>query len=256
MGPVQVSRRPLGLGHVYPRLPIPPVAGPGVDRRRRGYSPLPQGNRGRLRHRPADQLPLAGARRGLVRPSSPVDGDGRGHPDRRADHPDVRLPLPVLGLLPVRPGLRAVLAGPRGLRRPRGASAALARRSRPHRPAGRGHRQRRDRRHAGPGHRRGRGPRHHAAALAVVHHAVAHPRPGRRPAAQGAARTPGLCGRAVEERAGRDGPVPDVPQVPGADAGDAPPGGRQAPAGRVRRGQALQARLRTLGPAHVPGTRR
>ena len=84
----------------------------------------------------------------------------------RAAH--LRLPLPVLGLLPVRPGLPSAMAWPAGFHRHDGASAALAGGPGRGRPAGRRHRQWCDGCHHRPGSRRGWRPGDHAAALAAL----------------------------------------------------------------------------------------
>ncbi len=187
--------------------------------------------------------------------SNPVDRDGRGHADRRADHPDVQF----LYLSPATTDTTRATSRPGRAARTRragGACAALARWSGPHRPAGRDHRQRRDRVTLVPA---------IAEVAAQVTMLQRSPSfiirlPARDPLADLLRKVlperQASAAVRMEERAVRDGRVPAVPQVPGADAGDVPPGGRQAPAGRVRRGHALQARLRTVGPAPVPGPRR
>ncbi len=253
MGPVPVPGGPVRLGHVHPRLSLPPLERLQVDRGRRGDSALPPGDRGGLRRRPPDQLPHPRRAGRLVQPGRPLDRDGRGHQVGRSDQADLRIPVPVLRLLPLRPGLHAVLARPGRLRRHHRAPAALAGGPRPHRPAGRGHRQRRHRRHDRPGSRRHSRARDHAAALTLVRAAHPGPRPGLCPAPQGAARAPGVCGGALEEHPDRDRALRPVPQVPRSRAGGAAQGGPQAAAGRLRRGHALRPGLPALGPAHVPG---
>ena len=100
-------------------------------------------------------------------------GRDRAHRHRRAADDELRLAVLRRRLLPLRPGLHAGVRGPRALQRPDRASAALARRPRLQRQAGRRDRQRRHRRHPGPGDGRHRRTRDDAAALADLHHAGA-----------------------------------------------------------------------------------
>jgi len=117
MGPVPVPGGPVGLGHVHPRLSLPPMERLQVDRGRRGDPALPPGDCGGLRRGSPDQLPHPRRAGRVVQPGRPLDRDARAHRVGRADQADLRLPVPVLRLLPIRPGLHAVLA--RRLRPPR-----------------------------------------------------------------------------------------------------------------------------------------
>ena len=256
MGLVQVSRHPLRLRHVHPRLHVPAVEAAQRDRRWPGDPPLSPGDGNGVRRGQADHLPLPGRAGRLVRRRRLVDGDGRAHRHRAARAAHLRRPLPVLGLLPVRPGLHAAMARAAGLHRHGRASAALAGQSGRGRTAGRRDRQRRDGRHDRPGPGPDGRARDHAAALTVVRPVPAGPGPHRRPAAQDAARAPGLRRGAMEERPDRHRPVQLLPQAPGAGPGGAPEGRRQAAAGRLRHRDPLRPGLPALGPADVPGARR
>ena len=89
--------------------------------------------------------------------------------DTRGDRaPELRLPVHVQRLLPLRRGLHAGLRGHRALRRADRAPAALDRRHRLRRQARRRDRQRRDRRDARPRDGPDGGARHDAAALAQL----------------------------------------------------------------------------------------
>ncbi len=92
---------------------------------------------------------------------------------RRAHHDQRQLAVLRGRLLPLRRGIHPALRGPGVLPWPDRAPAALARRSRLSRQAGRDHRQRRHRGDAGAGDGRRRRARDDAAALADVHHAGA-----------------------------------------------------------------------------------
>ena len=135
-------------------------------------------------------------------------------------------------------------------------SATLARGPRLPRPADRGDRQRRHGGDAGPRAGRDRGARDHAPALPLVHPLRprgGRPRPGDPPILAGAGRSPA---HPLEE-------CPPVPlllsAVPSeARAGEAAlaPRPGQGAAARLRHRYALQAALRALGSAPLPGARR
>ena len=188
-------------------------------------------------------------------PRPPVDRHGRDPDGVRASR--VALPLVDDGLLRLRRAVRRRHPRPRRLRRPGRSPAALARRPRRRREARGGDRLRRDGRHAraGPG-RPGRGPRHDAAALADVRAAAAGGRPGGVAPAALAARDGGLPRRPVQEHRGRGGVVPDRPTPPRARPPLRPQGQRRLAARGLPGRPRLQAGLRRLGPAAVPGARR
>ena len=169
---------------------------------------------------------------------------------------DLLVPLRLHRLLPLRRGLHTRAAGRRRVRRAAGAPAALARRPRPHRQAGGGHRQRRDRCHPGAGHGPAGRPRDDAPALTHVRHRAALARPAGRRAAALAAGGGRVSGGALEERAAVHGQLPAQPARAAAGQAAAASGRATPTTGRVRRRQALLAPLRPVGPAALRGARR
>ena len=131
-----------------------------------------------------------------------LDGGDRARRHRRDGPPDVRLPVHLHRLLPLRRGLHPRLRGRRALRRRDRAPAVLDRRRRLRRQARGRHRQRRHRGDGHPGARPGGPPRHDAPALAQLHPLPAGDRSARRPARARPAGAARLSGRALEERAG------------------------------------------------------
>ena len=131
--------------------------------------------------------------------------------------PDLRLPLHVQRLLPLRPGLHARVPRARGLRRRGRPSPALARGPRLRRQAGRRDRQRRHRGDAGPGDGEGRRPGDDAAALADLRRLDAGRRRARQLAAQAPAGPRRLPDRALEERHPAGPQLPAQPPPAGAD---------------------------------------
>ena len=193
----------------------------------------------------------------VVKRRRPLDGHRRADADRRALAADLRVPLSVHRLLPLRPGLHAAVARRRRLRRPDRASAAVAGGPGRHRPSGSSSSAAaRPRSTLVPALARDGRAGHHAAALADATSCRCPPTTRSRPAAQGTARAAGARGHPLEEHPDVDGGLPAVPEVPGADAEGAPRRGRQAAARRLRRGHALQAALRPVGPADVHGAGR
>ena len=152
--------------------------------RERGHRPAPCGTGTGWWRRSGRARPRAG-------PSRPRRPTG----DRRAD---LRVPLPVHRLLPLRPGPRARAARRRAVRRRDRAPAVLARGPAVGREAGGRRRQRRHRRHPGPRPGPRRRARDDAAALPQLRAVGADPRPAGpapvRPA-------PGAVGRAGGARA-------------------------------------------------------
>ena len=134
----------------------------------------------RARDRPAHPVRAPRGGRRVVLGRRALDRRGRA---RGRDGPaDLRLPVHVHRLLPLRRGLHAGVRGHRALRRGDRAPAVLGRRHRIRRQARRRHRQRRDGRDDDPGTRPARRPRHDAPALAELHPLAAGDRPDRRPA--------------------------------------------------------------------------
>ena len=117
-----------------------------------------------------------------------LDRRGPSARTRRDGPADLRLPVHVHRLLPLRRGLHAGLRGHRALRRPHRAPAALDRGPRLRRQARRRDRQRRHRRDAGPRDGRERRARDDAAALAQLRRLAARRRPDRQVPAPRAAR--------------------------------------------------------------------
>ena len=186
-----------------------------------------------------------------------LDGRGRAHRHGGDGAADLRLPLDLQRLLPLRRGLHARVRGGRALRRPGRPPAALARGPRLQRQAGGRDRQRRHRGDAGAGDGGEGRARDDAAALADLHRLAAGRGPDRRQ------RCAAACPSAPPTRwcAGRTSCIqvallPAQPPPAGADQALDPQGRRALAAAGLRRRQALQAPLQPLGPAHVPGPRR
>ena len=178
---------------------------------------LPARDGRRERHRRQDPAPPQGAQCRLVNRRRPVARRDRAHRHRRAADDELRLALLRRRLLPLRPGLHPGIRGPRALRRPDRASAALARGPRLQRQARRRDRQRRHRRHPDPGDGRHRRARDDAAALAHLRHAAAFGGRHRQRVARAARREAGLRNHPAQEHhaAARDLPVvPAISRAP------------------------------------------
>ena len=182
--------------------------------------------------------------------------DRRGRARRRDRHAHRRLPLLLLGLLPLRRGLHARVRGHRALRRADRAPPALARGPRLRGQAGGGDRQRRHRRHADPRDGAGHRAHHDAPALAQLRAGAARARPGRRPACARCCRR-----RPPTRRSG--GRTCCSPSAPTSSAGAAEVRAQAAAQARadaaaqgLRRRHPLQPALRPVGPAHVHRARR
>ena len=153
LGPVPLPRRALRLRHVHPRLPVPAVDRRQGDRRR-PRDPATTCARPRGSTASSEQIRYGQRveRGGVVDRGRHLDG-ARSSRGRRAGRADLRLPVVVQRLLPLRRGLPAGVPGRRATstRRHGRAPAALARGPRLRRQAGRRDRQRRDRGDAGAG---------------------------------------------------------------------------------------------------------
>ena len=152
---------------------------------------------------------------------------------RRDARPDLRLPLRLQRLLPLRRGLHPGVPGHRRLRGRADPPPALARGRRLCRQARRRDRQRRDRDDAGSGARpRGRAG-DDAAALADLRHLDPGRRRARQPPARPAPRPGRLSDRALEERHPAEHQLPAQPPPAGADEEAAAPRRGQGAAGRL-----------------------
>ena len=231
-----------------------------VDRRRAVDPALHPRDRRRGRHRPAHPLrPPRRARRLVERRGALDASQVDAHRHRRGGRADLRLPVRVQRLLPLRRGLHAAASpGTRALRRPDRPPAALARGPRLRGQARRRHRQRRDGRDARPGDGRAGRARDDAAALAELHRLA----PGRGPDRQRAA--PRCCPTALAYPITRWKNVVlttlHATSSAGADRGWSR---RLIRAGRRRQlpegydvDTHFKPQLRPLGPAHVHGPRR
>ncbi len=247
LGSLPVSRGPLGLRHVHPRLRLPAVEGLEGHRGRSGDPPLHRGHRRRVRRPGQDPLPPPGALRRVVDRRRPLDGHrpAQRHGGGGRDH--LLLAVDLRGLLPVRRGLPAALRGGGAVRRAGGPSAALAGGPRRHRTADRRHRQRRHRRHARAQPRRGRRARHDAAAHPELRPVAARPGPAGPGAGQPAAREAGLSDRAVEERPALHGLLPVQPALARGRPSADPPAHREA-------GARTSTSTRTSTRPTTPGT--
>ena len=180
------------------------------------------------------------------------DPDGAGHPHHAAS--SGRAAATTTTTRPYRPELPGI-DRVRGPGRP---PAALARGPRHDRQAGRRGRQRRHRHDARPGARRRRGrARHDAAALADVRPRAAGRRPGRRACCaagcpSGVA-TGSPAGRTSASRSRRSSSASERRARPSGSSASA--AAKQLPEGYPV-DVALQADVRPLGPAAVPGARR
>ena len=135
--------------------------------------------------------------------------------------------------------------------------AALARGPRLRRQAGGGDRLRRDRGDPGAGDGRGgRGPRHDAAALADLHPPGPRQGRGEAPADRAGGRADVVRRHPLEEHRAPVGALPAEPEPPRRRATDGPQGQRGDAAARLPGRHPLQADLRPVGPADVPGARR
>ena len=210
----------------------------------------------RPRGRGSDPLPASCRRRRMVDGRRPLERRGRADRGRRDRAPDLRLPVQLHRLLPLRPGLHAGVRGQRAVRGADRPPPALARRPRPRRQARGRDRQRRDRGDPDPVADRDRRSRDHAAALAELHAVAAVPGPDRRLPAPSPARPGGLRNRALEEHRRDDARLSAQPPPPRAGEAAAPPRPRGRAAGRLRLRHPLQAPVRTVGSAPLPGARR
>ena len=255
VGPVPLPGHPLRQRHLHPEPAVRAVDQAGERGRRWRHPRLPHRRRPPPRHRPttSGSTPTSRPRSG-TRPPTP-GRCARRRPTARTKLYRGRFVFFGTGYYdydkPYSPGVPRH----RGLRRRRGAPAVLAGVAGPLGQAGRRDRQRRDGHQ--PGARAGEDgrPRHDAAALADLHDVDGADRP------DGAGDPKGIAAQAGSQRGA--GPqrrllgavVLPVPQ--GAEVrpvADQEPNHR-GPARGLRRRPALQAALRPVGPADVPGAR-
>ena len=255
VGPVPLPRHPLGQRHVHPRLQVQTVDGGEVDRRRPVDPRLCPRDRRRARRRTPYPLRPQGDRRVVVDRRRPLDRHRRARRrvDRRAH---VQLPLHVQRLLQLRRGAPPRLSRRGRVRRTHRPPAVLARRPRLCRPPSGGHRQRRDGGHARPRDGEDGGARDDAAAVADLCRQPPGQRRGRRHLAPVPAGEARVQPDPVQEC--RDGDVflPDDAQAAGQ--GPRPADRRRHPGARprLRRRDAFQSALQSVGPAAVPRPRR
>ena len=243
MGPVPLPGHPLGFGHVHALLPVPSVVGSAGDRGRVVDSRLHPPDGARARDRAEDPLSPPRRRGEVVLGRRALDRRRRAPRHRRDGPPELRLPVHVHRLLPLRPGLHTGVPRPRALRRRDRSSAVLDRRRRPPRQARDRDRQRRDSGDAHPGAGAGRRPRDDAAALAELRHLAARGRSDRGPARARTADPARLSDRALEERPARTRDLRSEPTPAGGDETPHPLAARAPAPARLRHRHALQSPL-------------
>ena len=251
VGPVPLPGHSIRFGLLHALLPVPSLVRSTRDRGWRLDPRLHPRHGARAWHRQANPLPPSRRGRRVVFLGYLLAGGDRAQRHRRDDRAQLRLPVHLHGLLPLRRGLHARASRHRALRRRGGSSAVLERRGQLRRPARGGDRQRRDRGHADSPAGTARSARDDAAALAQLHHLAAR----RRSRGQGAQRRATdplrLSARALEERHPRAGDLGSEPSPPRHDEAADPPAAQAPAPTRLRHRHAFQPELRAVGSAHV-----
>ena len=255
LGPVPLSRHPLGQRHVHARIRLQALASGQGDRRRAGDPRLCPRDRRREQYPRPNPLPPPCDARLLVVGDGAVDGRGRAARHGRDGLFHLPLAPYVQRLLRLCRRLSPRFSGHGPLPGTDRPSAILARGSRLQGEEGRRHRQRRDGGDTGAGDGQGRRPRRHAAALADLYR-LAPVRGQHRQLAQApAAGDARLSAGALEERAAPAMVLPPRPKTSRAGEDPAARHGPRRARPRVRRRDPFHAALQSLAAAALPRSR-
>ena len=255
LGPVPVPGRAVGLRHVHARLPLPARGEQQGDRRRAVDPGLHPRDRERPTGSTVGSASATASSARVVDRRRPLDRHRAAHRHRRDRHVHRRLPVRLQRLLPLRPGIPAGLPRHRALHGPDRASAVLGRGPRLLGQARCGDRQRRNRGDAGP--RDGRRAEHVTMLQRSPSYIMSLPAEDPSPrCCAGCSRrsspTRSCAGRTCCSRWRIFQLSRRRPKVMKALIRKAQERGCRPATTSTR----IQAQLRPVGPAHVPGSRR